>query len=47
MVLKVSMMIQFIHFHDSLNIGLILDPGFEFVCAKCVEFPLMIKLIKK
>ena len=34
------------HFYDSLNIMLILDLGCEFLCAKCVQFPLMIKLIK-
>ena len=38
---------QFIHFYDSLNIVLILDPGCESFCAKCVQFPLMINLIKK
>ena len=27
-------------FHDSLNIGLILAPGREFLFAKCVQFPL-------
>ena len=37
----------FIHFYDSLNIELILDPACEFFCAKCVQFPLMINLIKK
>ena len=34
-------------FHDSLNIVLILDPGCEFFCAKCLQFPLMIDLIKR
>ena len=28
------------HFHDSLNFVLILTPGCEFFCAKCVQFPL-------
>ena len=26
---------------------LILDPGFEIVCVKCVQFTLIINLIKK
>ena len=38
---------RFIHFYDSLNIVLILDPGYELFSAKCVQFPLMINLIKK
>ena len=38
---------QFIHFYDNLNIVLILDPGCEFFCAKCVQFLLMINLIEK
>ena len=38
---------RFIHFYDKPNIVLILDPGCEFFCAKCVQFPLMIKLINK
>ena len=37
---------QFIYFHASLNIVFILDPGCEFFCAKCVQFPLMTKFIK-
>ena len=35
------------HFYDNLNIVLILDPGCEFFCAKCIQFSLMIKFIKK
>ena len=38
---------QFIHFYNSLNIALMLGPGCEFFCDKCVQFPLMINLIKK
>ena len=34
------MIIRFKHFHDSLNIALILAPGREFFCAKYVQFPL-------
>ena len=30
-----------IHFYDSLSIVLILDPGCEFFCAKCIKLPLM------
>ena len=29
---------QFVHVYDNLNIVLILDPGFECFCAKCVQF---------
>ena len=28
------------HFHDSLNIVVILAPGYEFFYIKCVQFPL-------
>ena len=35
----------FIHFYDSLNIVLILDPGCEFFHAKCVQFPLLVNVI--
>ena len=38
---------QFIHFPDSLNIVLILVLDCEIFCAKLVEFPLMMMLIKK
>ena len=38
---------QFIYFYNNLNIALMLDPGCEFFCDKCVQFPLMINLIKK
>ena len=38
---------RFIHFHDSLDIVLILDPGCEFFYADCVQFPSMINPIKK
>ena len=38
---------RFIHFCDSLNIVLFLDPVCEFFCAKCVQFPFMINLVKK
>ena len=38
---------QFMHFHDSLNVVLILDPGCEFFCVKSVQFSLIINLIKK
>ena len=31
---------QLEHFHDSLNIVVILAPGHEFFFAKCVQFPL-------
>ena len=41
------MISQLIHFHDSLNIELILDPGFKLSYAKCVQFSLMINLIEK
>ena len=34
------MIIQFKHFHDSLNIVLNSAPGREFFCAKYVQFPL-------
>ena len=27
-----------VHVYDNLNIVLILDPGFECFCAKCVQF---------
>ena len=37
----------FLHFYENLIIVLILDTGCEFFCAKCVEFALMINLIKK
>ena len=29
---------QFKHFHDSLNIVVILAPGCEFLSAKCAQF---------
>ena len=38
---------RFIHFNDKLITVLILDPGCEFFCANCIQFPLMINLIKK
>ena len=38
---------RLIHFYDSLNIVLILNPGCEFFGAKCVKFPLMINFIKE
>ena len=44
---KKFMIRQFIHFPDSLNIVLILVLDCEFFCAKLVEFPLMMMLIKK
>ena len=28
----------FIHYYDSLNIVLMLDPGCEFFCTKCVQY---------
>ena len=31
---------QYKHFHDSLNVILILVPCYEFLSAKCVELPL-------
>ena len=34
------MIIRFKHFHDRLNMALILAPGREIFCAKCVQFPL-------
>ena len=34
------MLIRLKHFHDSLNITLILPPGREFFCSKYVQFPL-------
>ena len=34
------MIMRFKHFHDSLNIVLILAPGCKLLSAKCVEFPL-------
>ena len=34
------MIIQFKNFHGILNIILILAPGRDFFCAKCVQFPL-------
>ena len=37
---------RFIHFYDSLNIVLILDPGSKSFSAKCLQFPLMIKIDK-
>ena len=37
---NVFMLVRFKYFHDSLNIVLILAPGREFFCAKCVQFPL-------
>ena len=36
---------RFIHFHDSLNIVLIVDSSCEYLCAKCVQFSLMINHI--
>ena len=36
----VFMIIQFKHFHDSLNIELTLALGCEFLSAKFVQFPL-------
>ena len=46
-LLNFLMIRRFIHFYDSLNIVLILDPGCEFFCAKGVPFSLMTNLIKK
>ena len=28
------------HFHDSLNVALMLAPSSNFFCDKCVQFPL-------
>ena len=40
MFLNVFMIIRFKHFHDSLNIELILAPSCEFFSAKSHQFPL-------
>ena len=37
------MIIQFKHFHDSLNIVVILTPRCEFFSAKCAQFILTFK----
>ena len=34
------MIMRFKHFHDRLNILVILAPGFEFLRGKCVQFPI-------
>ena len=40
------MIIRLKHFHDTINIVVILDPGHEFLIAKCAQFPLTFMEIK-
>ena len=37
------MIIRLKHFQDSLNIAVILAPGYEFFSPKCTQFPLTFK----
>ena len=40
MLLNIFMLIQFEHFHDSLNLVMILAPDCEFFYPKRTQFPL-------